>query len=179
MARIREHVGETLWSEDLERALNAQIGVELSNFASYEQLSCFFRSADQGCTNLAAFFRQEADEELKHARSFMDYQAMRGGVVTITPPSLNPSTPMLDSTQPCLDAYIIALELEKATYVSLLALHKLAEGDPSFQDFLENSLQEQLETQKSLSDEIKRLERSKVNVVEYIHETIVRNGSSS
>jgi len=179
MARIREHAGVTLWSEDLERALNAQIGVELSNFASYEQLSCFFRSAHQGNANVATFFRQEADEELKHARSFMDYQTMRGGVVTIMPPELHPSTPSPDSVHPCLDAYITALELEKATYVGLLALHKLAEDDPSFQDYLEDSLREQLETQKTLNDEIQRLARAPVNVAEYIHETIVRNDSSA
>lgn len=179
MARIREHAGVTLWSEDLERALNAQIALELSNFASYEQLSCFFRGADQGNTNIASFFRQEADEELKHARSFMDYQAMRGGAVTIMPPKLHSRTPAPESVHPCLDAYIIALDLEKATYVSLLGLHKLAEDDPSFQDYLEDSLREQLETQKKLNDEIQRLARAPVNVAEYVHETIVRNDSSA
>ena len=175
MDRLREHEGVTLWSESLEVAVNAQIGVELANFASYEQLSCFFQNADRGYTNLAAFFRQEADEELKHARSFMDYQAMRGGTVTIASPfHLLPVTPAVDSKQPCLDAYLIALQLEKATYISLLELHKKAESDPAFQDYLETCHEEQLDTQKKLSDEIQLLERSKTNVGEYVHETVVR-----
>ena len=176
MDRLREHEGSTLWPESLEAAVNAQIGIELANFASYEQLSCFFRNADRGYTNLAAFFRQEADEELKHARSFMDYQTMRGGTVVVaTPFHLLPTTPAVDSTQPCLDAYLIALGLEKATYISLLELHKKAESDPAFQDHLEACLEEQLETQKKLSDQIQLLERSKANIGEYVHETVVCN----
>lgn len=175
MNRVREHEGAILWPESLEAAVNAQIGIELANFAAYEQLSCFFQHADRGYTNLAAFFRREADEELKHARSFMDYQATRGGTVIVySEHLLRPVTPAVDSKQPCLDAYLIALRLEKATYTSLLELHKKAESDPAFQDYLEACLEEQLDTQKKLSDEIQLLERSKTNIGEYMHETVAR-----
>lgn len=170
MNQVRKHEGVTLWPDSLEAAVNAQIGVKLSNFASYEQLSCFFNNADRGNNNLAAFFRKKADEELKHARNFMDYQAMRGGTVTF---GRHLATPAVDSKQPCLDAYIMALRMEKATYLNLLELHKKAESDPAFQDYLETCLEEQLKTQKKLSDEIQLLERSKTNMSEYVHEIMV------
>ena len=167
---IRHFEGINLWHKDLEFALNKQISIEMRNFITYERLSCFFRNASKGFTNVADYFRKQADEELSHARMFMDYQSMRGGTVNSF---TVPATWVADlerSSSPCEDAFHLALKLEKDTYFNLLNLHKLSTQDPSFQDFIEKSLHEQLDAHKNINDKIIQLQGAKKNIGEYLYE---------
>lgn len=167
----------SLWSEDLQDGVNTQIAIELNNFMTYQAWSAVFAHASISYPVIAKFFKQEADEELKHARSFMDYQNMRGGKVKITTsPSLNDldygARLLYDSPRPILEAYKMALDLEKYTYSKLLNLHVIAgERDPQFSDFIEEMLKEQLETQQKLNFKIIQLSRADSSVVDYIHGT--------
>jgi len=147
-----------LWDSQREQMLNKQIALELYNFSVYEELSCFFAHGSRGYTNLAAHFRGEADEELKHSRMFMDYQLQRGGKVRF-----------LSSPEGNID--------HKLTYVALLEIHNNSSSDPHLQDFIENVLEEQLETQKKINDTIRRLE-SGGSTASYIHETLELGGVS-
>jgi ferritin heavy chain len=163
---------ETLWSADLEAAVNDQIAVEMGNFMAYQAIGSAFAHATVGYPKIAAFFTKEADEEIKHARILIDYQNMRGGKVLFKPTALFQNDDIYTSLNPVIDGYRMALELEKHTYAKLLALHTLADGnDPQFADLLEEMLKEQLETQQSLNFNIVQLERANSGVAEYIHAT--------
>jgi ferritin len=163
---------EVLWSTDLEAGVNEQIALELNNFMAYQAIGSAFAHATVGYPDVAAFFTREADEEIKHARLFIDYQNMRGGKVTIKPTTIIPVYNLYTSTTPVVEGYRMALELEKYTYARLLSLHTMADGsDPQFADFLEEMLKEQLETQQSLNFNIVQLERAGSGVAEYIHAT--------
>jgi hypothetical protein len=72
---------------------------------------------------------------------------------------------------------MLALELEKATYVALLEIDNNSNNDPHLQDFIENVLEEQLETQKKINYIIRRLE-SGGPTASYIHETLELGGVS-
>ena len=167
-----------LWDSHREEMLNRQIALELYNFSVYEELSCFFAHGSRGYTNLAEHFRGEADEELKHSRMFMDYQLQRGGKVRfLSSPEGGIGDKLEKEDFGPIDAYMLALDLEKSTYVSLLEIHTNSSDDPHLQDFLENVLGEQLETQKKINDIIRRLETGG-STASYIHETLELGGVS-
>jgi len=169
MEQLRNNHGESLWSEELESLINAQVNMEIVNMLTYESLGCYFRDCEQGYNNIASNLRCEADEELKHARSFMDYQTMRGGTVRIKNNEPRNIESVKDSANPCTEAYRLALQLEKDTYSHMLMIHASA-NDPHLQDFLEACMGEQLEGQKELNDKIKLLESSVNRIGEYLHE---------
>lgn len=147
-----------LWTRDLESALNKQIELELTNFATYQELSNYLSHADQGMLGLSNHFQKEADEELKHARNFMNYQTKRGGSVTSVNSMPIDISELETATNKMLKAYQIALVQEKFTYVALLELHEIACNDPALQDLIEESLAEQLNGQQELNNVIKMLE---------------------
>ncbi len=169
MNQLRTNQNESLWGDDAESLINAQINLEIVNMLTYEALGCYFRNCSQGYNNIAANFRQEADEELKHARSFMDYQTMRGGTVSIGNNGPKCIDSVRSSVSPCTEAYRLALQLEKDTYSHMLMIHASI-ADPHLQDFLEAGMGEQLEGQKELNDKIKLLESSENRLGEYLHE---------
>ena len=159
-----------IWTTELQDLVNKHIAVELSNFSTYEKLSCIMSHGSNGLNNLAKHFRQEADEELKHTRLFMDYQNTRGGTVIVQEvPNIDVSS-VLISENKVVAAYKLALDLEKKTYKALKELHDKC-NDPQLQDFIETMLEEQLETQKKINDTVQRLEMGGPTAT-YIHETI-------
>ena len=166
---LRSNRDECLWDESVESLVNEQINMELVNMLTYEALGCHFRNGRQGYNNMATSLRKEADEELKHARAFMDYQTMRGGTVCIRSNEPKSIHQVKDSPNPCIEAYRLALQLEKDTYSHMLMIHASA-NDPHLQDFLEGCMGEQLEGQKDLNDKIILLESSSNRLGEYIHE---------
>jgi ferritin len=159
-----------IWSLELQELVNKHIGVEFSNFTAYEKLSSVMSHGSNGFSNLAKHFREEADEELKHTRLFIDYQNRRGGTVNVTDVPNIDITPILISENKVIAAYKFALELEKKTYNALKELHEKC-NDPQLQDFIETMLEEQLDTQKKINDIVQRLEMGG-STATYIHETI-------
>ena len=170
MDPLKHNRGATLWSETQEGLINGQIAIEMVNFMTYEALGCYFRDGKSGYNNMATFMRGEADEELKHARQFMDYQTTRGGTVVLLDPQAKDISFVCESASPCLAAYRLALQLEKDTYANMLVIHAQSEDDPHLQDFLEEFMGEQLEGQKGLNDKIRVLESATNNMGEYLHE---------
>ena len=159
-----------IWTTELQELVNKHIGLEFFNFTVYEKLSAIMSHGSNGFTNLANHFREQADEELKHTRLFIDYQNRRGGTVNVTEIPEVDIIPILIAENKIIAAYKFALDLEKKTYKALKELHDKC-NDPQLQDFVENMLEEQLETQKNISDTIQRLKMGG-DVATYIHETI-------
>lgn len=147
-----------LWSEQLQSALNKHIEVELSNFATYEEMSNWFANVKRGFQGMSKFLRKEANEELSHARQFMAYQNKRGGSVDKVLAVAADISNLERSDNCILECYKIMLDLEKSTYISLLELHDTAVQDPAFQDMIEEYLQEQLDTQDKLNSTINTLQ---------------------
>jgi ferritin len=147
-----------LWSEQLQSALNKHIEVELSNFATYEELSNWFGNVKFGFHGMSRFLRKEADKELSHARKFMEYQNKRGGSVDKVL-AVASDISILERSDNCiLECYKIILDLEKSTYLSLLEIHDSAVQDPAFQNMIEECLKEQLDTQNKLNSTINILQ---------------------
>ena len=71
------------WDQTLERLVNNQINLELKAFHYYNALYSYFMNDAVGFPGLGNYFKKSADEELEHARKFIDYQNIRGGIVNI------------------------------------------------------------------------------------------------
>ncbi|OUW95996.1 MAG: hypothetical protein CBD97_01945 [Pelagibacteraceae bacterium TMED237] len=153
-----EESQKQLWTKELENAVNKQIELELTNFATYQELSNYFSNAERGLYGIAKFFEKESDEELKHSREFMNYQIKRGGSVGSINSMPIDISELENASNKIITAYQIALAQEKFTYLALLELHEISCNDPAFQDFIEEFLKEQVETQYKLNNIIKLLQ---------------------
>lgn len=148
------------WSEKSEVELNKQINREYHASLAYHVLSNYFNRDDIGFNKLVDYFNKASFEERDHANKLMNYQNMRGGVVTLT--TIVPLIIEFDKSNDIIEAFQIALELEKTINTDLLNLHKVAEeeGDPQFCDYLEGEfLKEQVESISEISKIISVLNR--------------------
>ena len=149
------------WSEQCEIELNKQINREYQASVSYHMLSNYFNRDDVGLQKLVEYFNKESLEEREHANKFMEYQNKRGGIVTLN--DIRPVSILqigLDKSNDVLQAFNIALEMEKNINEHLINLHKTAENDPQFSDYLEGTfLNEQVESISKYSKIISILER--------------------
>ena len=151
------------WSKECEEALNNQINREYQASLSYHMISSYFNRDDIGLDHLVEYFNKASLEERDHANKLMNYQNMRGGVVSIDNIKMSKlTTSLIELKKPddILEAFTIALEMEKEINQHLLDLHKTAENDPQFCDYLEGEfLKEQVEAISELSKIISVLER--------------------
>lgn len=162
----------TLWKDNCILLLNKHIDKEIKNFVTYEALSSLLNNGDIGLIGLSKKMRKEADEELKHARDFIDYQNKRGGKVhKINYESVDISY-LEQSQHIMIDVYTLILEMEKQTNLSLVCLHNNVE-DSALQDLIETYLHEQHSTQKEINDLIMLLKLGG-DVYEAIHEKELR-----
>lgn len=146
------------WSKECEDELNNQINREYQASLSYHVISTYFNRDDIGLQKLVDYFNKASLEEREHADKLMNYQNMRGGVVRIE--SIKPSKIELGLPNDILSAFTKALEMEKEINQHLLDLHKIAENDPQFCDYLEGEfLKEQVEAISELSKIISVIER--------------------
>ena len=146
------------WSSKLEELINTQINIELTAAHTYNVLYSYFLSDSNGLPGLANFFKKSADEEIGHAREFIEYQNIRGGKVNIT--NLNKPEFNFDSSSEfsiMYQAIRYTLELEQSVYESILNISKES-GDQGLDDFLDKFVKEQLDTQYDLGIKLKQLE---------------------
>jgi len=145
------------FSESCEKAINAQINMELNASYVYQSMAAHFAHDTVSLPGLAGRFRKEAEEERSHALKFVDYLTKRGGQVVFT--DIKAPVNSWKSAREALEA---ALELEKAVNASLLKLHAAADDacDPHLADFIEEEfLEDQVGTLKELADLITQLDR--------------------
>ena len=68
-------------NEEMEKALNAQVTMELASAASYLQMAAYF--SHQNLDGMSRWMRAQAEEERSHADRFLDFILDRGGNAVI------------------------------------------------------------------------------------------------
>ena len=122
------------YPEVLEGAINHQILSELNASMIYLSMFCYYGRTDIALPGCQAFFRAMYNEEQTHAFSLIDYQLMRGGLVTLYPVTVPEDMNWTDITV----ALGVAIELEKRVKEKLEEVVQLAECHKDLQlaDFI-------------------------------------------
>jgi ferritin heavy chain len=144
---------------ETEKAINAQINLELYASYVYQSMAFYFDRDDVALPGFSHLFEHDSEEEREHAEKFMKYLNKRGGRIILQ----DVKRPDRDEWGNGLNALQIALDLEKKVNQSLLDLHALAttHNDPHLTDFLEGEfLDHQVDAIKELGDRITRLKRA-------------------
>merc|ERR1712198_381958 len=152
VSKIRQN-----YHEDCEALINKQINMEFYASYVYPSMSSYFSRDDQALPGFAAHFAKESEEEREHGVKLMAYQSKRGGRCVFQ----DIAKPVSMEWGSCLEAMEAALELEKMVNQSLLELTKAADnkGDSHLSDFLDEFLEDQVASIKSIGDTITKLKR--------------------
>ena len=154
MSQIRQN-----FHDESEKAINAQINMELAASYTYRSMAYYFDRDDVALPGFHKFFKKNAEEETEHAEKLMKYLNKRGGRVVLA----DVKRPTNDEWGNGLSALQTALDLEKRVNQSLLNLHQLAasHNDAHLTDYLEEEfLDEQVDAIKELGDMITKLKRA-------------------
>merc|ERR1712018_947612 len=145
------------YHEDCEALINKQINMEFYASYVYLSMSSYFSRDDQALPGFASHFAKEAEEEREHGMKLMAYQSKRGGRCVFQ----DIAKPVTMEWGTCLEAMEAALELEKTVNESLLDLTKCADakGDSHLSDFIDEFLEDQVASIKSIGDTITKLKR--------------------
>jgi len=133
-------------SQQLNDAINKQIGEELTASNAYANMAAFFNSL--GLLKLTAMFFDQSEEEREHAMKFLHYLLEVDGKVAIPP---IPEVPhQFESVKAAFEA---ALVWEKDVTSKIDNLMDLAveEKDYASQDFLRWYVTEQVEEEATMS----------------------------
>lgn len=114
------------WHPDCETALNSQIAVETAASFQYLAMYAYFDRPDVALKQAASFFEKAQQEEIGHAKAFINYQNTRGGKVALQRVEI----PMQDFSGDALESDLCkamsrALELEIFVYDQLIEMHKV------------------------------------------------------
>lgn len=101
--------GRDHYHEEVEAGVNRQIMGELNAAYAYLSMACFFGKTAVALPGTSGYFMQMFEEEIEHARIFIDYQNLRGGTVKLCPIT----TPEIDDWGNIVKAFEVALEMEK------------------------------------------------------------------
>merc|ERR1712241_636807 len=152
LSKIRQN-----YHGDCEALINKQINMEFYASHVYLSMSSYFSRDDQALPGFASHFAKEAEEERGHGMKLMAYQSKRGGRCVFQ----DIAKPVTMEWGTCLEAIEAALELEKTVNESLLELTKCADakGDSHLSDFIDEFLEDQVASIKSIGDTITKLKR--------------------
>merc|ERR1712062_288708 len=152
VSKIRQN-----YHEDCEALINKQINMEFYASYVYLSMSSYFSRDDQALPGFAAHFAKESEEEREHGMKLMAYQSKRGGRCVFQ----DIAKPVSMEWGTCLEAMEAALELEKMVNQSLIELTKAADdkGDSNLSDFVDEFLEDQVASIKSIGDTITKLKR--------------------
>jgi len=150
------------FSNECERALNAQINVEYNVSYIYHAMWAYFSRDNVALKGFAEHFKKESLEERAHAEQLMEYMNLRGGRVELQQ-LLPPQTEYEHSDKGCaLYALELSLSLEKLNNDKLCELHAVADaaGDAHMCDFIEGQMLEpQVQSVREVSEMVATLLR--------------------
>ena len=135
-------------SDELETALNEQLGKEL--YSSYLYLAMSAHFDRMNLPGFARWMRLQADEERLHAMKFFDHILQRGGIVRLAEV---PAPPVAFGTP--LDVFEQALEHERMITASIDAL--FPQADPATVTLLQWFAAEQIEEEQTVCQIVESL----------------------
>lgn len=144
-----------LISDELNDAMNEQIGSELGASNQYLQLAGYFQNED--LPELASFFFRQSEEERQHALKFVHYILETGGQVTI-PEVPQPPQAIKSAEQ----AAQMAFDWEVQVTAQINNLHRLAHDHNDFAalNFLSWFAEEQLEEVATMGELLRVIQRA-------------------
>nr|CAH8841442.1 unnamed protein product [Trichobilharzia regenti] len=118
----------------------------------------YFSRPDVGLSGFAKFFRNSANEEIEHARKFSEFINKRNSKVILKNIIL-PSDGVPMDFKNIHEAIDLAIDKELYVSTQIVELHKLASkmNDATTQDFLDEFLQEQVDSVSKLREMRSRL----------------------
>ncbi|CAH8513229.1 unnamed protein product [Schistosoma curassoni] len=157
--QIRGEVKDpTALDDQVENGLNDQILTEYEAFYIYDHIASYLSRPEVGLSGFAKFFRESANEELEHARKFSEFVNKRNSKVVLKNILLASSGVPMDfkNIHEVIDT-AIRKELQVTAHIN--ELHKLASqmNDAITQDFLDDFLQEQVNSVSKLREMRARL----------------------
>lgn len=149
-------------TEQMESALNEQITYELAASLAYLQMAAHFEADDR--PGMAHWMSAQSEEELAHARMFIDFVLARDGRVEIG--SISPPVSKFDSPAHVFEE---ALRSEQSMSRRIRNLYRLATDldDLDSLPFLQVFLNEQIEEESlvgGLCERMRRLEGNEVGL---------------
>jgi ferritin len=144
-----------LISEDMNQALNAQIGHEFAAMLQYVAIATHFDG--EGLPLLARHFYRQAEEEREHAMRFVRYVVDAGGQVAV------PAIPAAQSTfRAAEEAVQLSLnrELTVTKQINALVDRAIEEHDHTTRNALEWFVEEQLEEVSSMETLLRIVQRA-------------------
>lgn len=147
-------------SEQMEAALNDQITAELGASLSYLQMAAYMDWDER--PGMASWLYRQSDEEMEHARTFMEYLLARDGRVEIG--ALAAPAAKFDDP---VHVFEEAMRQERHVTSLIRALYRLAaaEDDLLSLPILQRFLDEQVEEEDALNGICERLRRVRGNEV--------------
>jgi ferritin len=141
--------------DELAKAFNAQITMELASSVAYLQMSAHFEG--ENLTGMATWMRTQSQEEKQHADRFIDFVLDRGNAVEIGVIDAPPSS--FDSITAVFGA---ALAHEQAVTQSIHDLYRLATdvGDLASFPLLQWFINEQNEEEATVETILERIRRA-------------------
>ena len=160
-----------LISENLNQAMNTQIGSELGASNQYLKIASYFDS--ETLPELAAFFFRQSDEERTHALKFVRYILDAGGEVEI--PAIGAAPTVIESAEAAANM-ALDWELEVTTQINNLMDMAIKEGDHIAQEFLGWFVNEQLEEVSTMDALLTVIRRAGEGQLQFVEEYLVRHG---
>ena len=142
----------------VNQAINKQIGMEFSAYLQYLTISTHFDV--EGLTELAAFFKAQAEDERDHAERFINHVVAFNGKLEI--PTINAPSSNVTSI---VEAAELSLDWEMKVTDAINSLLKLSakEEDHITENFLAWFLDEQLEELSTMNKLLKVARRAGAN----------------
>ena len=161
-------------SDDLNSAMNAQVGHELAASAQYIAIAAHFDV--QALSRLATFFYRQAEEEREHAMKFVHFIVDSGGSLEI--PTVPAPTPRFASAA---EAVALAVASEERVTRQIYALVEQAQKDADFiaQRFLDWFVNEQFEEMSTMGDLLQIVKRAGEERLLRVEELLSRKGGFS
>lgn len=138
--------------DDLAKAFNDQITMELASSVAYLQMAAYF--AGRNLTGMGSWMKAQAEEEKEHAHLFSQFVLDRGNPVEIG----SIDAPKADFTS-VQQVFETALAQERAVTASIHDIYRLATetGDLGSYPFLQSFIEEQIEEESMVETILERV----------------------